>query len=361
MRKIYFLLLSLVILSLKQEASAQGCVAIRSTGGFCSAGGEEHIDTTSKWQFSANNRYFRSFRHYVGTDQQKQRQTLGTEVINHQYTMDMALYRLINPRWSVMLDVPVEANSRSSLYEHNNLGRFQTHSFGIGDIRFAVYGWVINPVKMPKANIQIGMGLKLPTGTSNYQDYFHLTDSTKRLGPVDQSIQLGDGGTGITLELNAFYNLSHTVGLYGNFYYLSNPRDVNGTSTARGATASASAVKNTSDVMSVPDQYMARVGVNVMAGRFSFSAGVRDECLPVHDLVGGSEGFRRPGYIISAEPGVTYVFPKVSLYAFVPIAMVRNRTQSVPDKITTQLTGVLTHGDAAFADYTINIGANIRF
>lgn len=361
MRKIYFLLLTFALFSINQEVSAQGCVAIRSTGGFCSAGGEAHIDTTSKWQFSANNRYFRSYKHFIGTDEQKQRQTLGTEVINHQYTMDMALYRLINPRWSVMLDVPVEANSRSSLYEHSNLGRFQTHSFGVGDIRFAVYSWVIDPVKMPKANVQIGLGLKLPTGTSNYLDYFHLTDSTKRLGPVDQSIQLGDGGTGITFELNAFYNLSHTVGLYGNFYYLSNPRDVNGTSTARGGTASTSAVKNTSDVMSVPDQYMARVGVNVMAGHFSFSAGVRDECLPVHDLVGGSEGFRRPGYIISAEPGVTYVFPKVSLYAFVPIAMVRNRTQSVPDKITTELTGVYTHGDAAFADYAINIGANIRF
>ncbi|HEY4062546.1 MAG TPA: hypothetical protein VGM30_11625 [Puia sp.] len=361
MRKIFIILLSLTTFVLSQQVSAQGCVAIRSTGGFCSAGGEEHIDTTSKWQFSANNRYFRSFRHYIGTDQQKQRQTLGTEVINHQYTMDMAIYRLINPRWSIMLDVPVEANSRSSLYEHNNLGRFQTHSFGVGDIRLAVYSWIVDPVKMPRANVQVGLGLKLPTGASNYQDYFHLTDSTKRLGAVDQSIQLGDGGTGITLELNAFYNLSHTVGLYGNFYYMSNPRDVNGTSTARGATAPASAVKNTSDVMSVPDQYMARIGVNVMAGHFSFSAGLRDECLPVHDLVGGSEGFRRPGYIISAEPGVTYVFPKISLYVFAPVAMVRNRTQSVPDKITTQLTGVYTHGDAAFADYVINIGANIRF
>jgi hypothetical protein len=172
---------------------------------------------------------------------------------------------------------------------------------------------------------------------------------------------LGDGGTGITFELNAFYNLSHTVSLYGNFYYLSNPREVNGISTARGGTASANAVKNGSDVMSVPDQMMARVGVNIMANRFMFSAGVRDECLPVHDLVGGSNGFRRPGYIISGEPGVTYSFSKVSLYAYVPVAIVRNRTQSVADKITTQLTGVTAHGDAAFADYAVNIGLNFRF
>ena len=53
-----------------------------------------------------------------------------------------------------------------------------------------------------------GWELKLPTGDYKYQDYFYKNDSTKVLGPVDQSIQLGDGGTGITLELNSFYSLS---------------------------------------------------------------------------------------------------------------------------------------------------------
>jgi hypothetical protein len=101
--------------------------------------------------------------------------------------------------------------------------------------------------------------------------------------------------------------------------------------------------------------------VDITAGKFMFSAGVRDECLPVHDLVGGSGGFRRPGFIISAEPGVTYNLKKVSLYAYVPVAIVRNRTQSVPDILTTEQTGVYTHGDAAFADYTVNIGASFRF
>jgi len=347
-----------------KEASAQGCVAIRSTGGFCTAGENMqhmHMDTASKWLLSANNRYFRSFRHFVGTDEQKQRQTLGNEVINHQYTLDLAIYRLLNARWSIMLDMPIEANSRSSLYEHANLGRYQTHSFGVGDIRIAVYDWIIDPVKMPKGNLQVGLGIKFPTGSYNYMDYFRVTDSTKRLGPVDQSIQLGDGGTGITLELNAFYNLTRKVSVYGNFYYLSNPRDVNGTPTARGGQPSARAVQNGSDVMSVPDQYMARAGVNFTASHFIFSAGVRDECLPVHDLIGGSDGFRRPGYIISAEPGVTRSFSKTTVYAFVPVALVRNRTQSVPDKITTQLTGVYAHGDAAFADYVVNIGATFRF
>lgn len=335
---------------------SQGCVAIRSTGGMCSM---NHLDT-SNWQLNLNNRYFKSYKHFIGTDYQPQREELGTNVINHAYTLDIGIVHKLNQRWSLMIDVPIIANSRSSLYEHSNVGRYTTHSFGVGDIRLAVYDWVINPVKMPKANLQVGLGIKLPTGSYNYQDYFMLTDSTKRLGAVDQSIQLGDGGTGLTLELNGYYNLSHSLSLYGNFYYLSNPREQNGTSTARGGTPSASAVKNGSDVMSVPDQMMARAGANLTVKEFIFSAGVRDECLPVYDLIGGSNGFRRPGYIISIEPGVTYTKGKLSVYVYAPFAVVRNRTQSVPDKISTTLTGKYTQGDAAFADYALNIGMNIK-
>ncbi|MCW3106263.1 MAG: hypothetical protein JWQ09_769, partial [Segetibacter sp.] len=336
---------------------AQGCVAIRSTGGYCSM---QHADS-SKWLLSINNRYFKSFRHFVGTEEQKQRQTLGNEVINHSIATDVAITRKIGSRWSFMLDMPILSNSRSSLYEHSNVGRFTTHSFGVGDMRIALYRWLWNPEKLYKGNLQVGLGVKLPTGAYNYQDYFRLTDSTKRLGAVDQSIQLGDGGTGITLELNGFYNLSHSLSLYGNFYYLSNPREQNGVSTARGGTASASAIANGSDVMSVPDQLMIRAGANFMVHNFTFSAGLREEVLPVEDLIGGSSGFRRPGRILTVEPGITYNFSKVNVFAYVPTAISRNRTQSVADRITTQRTGKFTQGDAAFADYSINIGASFRF
>lgn len=358
-------LTGLLVLSaflLGYQVSAQGCVAVRSNGGFCTAGEENHLDTTSKWQITINNRYYKSFKHYVGTVYQKQRAELGNEVINNAYTGDLGIYRILNPRWTLMLDLPISANARSQTYlENGTYHRFSTHAFGEGDIRVAAYRWILDPVKMPKGNVQVGLGIKFATGADDYQDYFRTSDSTKTFGPVDQSIQLGDGGTGLTLEINAFYNFSHTVGVYGNFYYLSNPRDQNGVSNAHGANPSASSIANGSNIMSVPDQFMYRAGVSLQFSRLNVSAGVRDEGLPVHDLIGGSDGFRRPGYIISAEPGVTYAFSKVSMYAFVPIACVRNRTQSVPDKITTALTGVYTHGDAAFANCAVNIGANIRF
>ncbi len=104
----------------------------------------------------------------------------------------------------------------------------------MGDTRITGYRWLLDPLKSIKGNIQAGLGLKFPTGNYKYKDIFYKADATNVLGPVDQSIQPGDGGFGITGEINTFFNFSHKIGVYGNFFYLINPREENGVSTARG-------------------------------------------------------------------------------------------------------------------------------
>ncbi|MEO6313796.1 MAG: hypothetical protein ABIU63_08830 [Chitinophagaceae bacterium] len=356
------LLLSCIVLAFTHyHANAQGCVAIRSTGGFCTADQAGHNDLADKWLLNVNNRYFKSFRHFVGTAEQKQRMEEQTEVINYAYTADFALTYNLNKYWSFAIDLPVVSNARSSLYEHGGKKRHSTHSFGLGDIRLAAYRWLLDPAKMPKGNIQLGLGIKFATGDFKVQDFFYTSDTTKALGPIDQSIQLGDGGTGFTAEVNAYYNFSKHIGVYGNFYYLVNPREQNGVSATRQNAPAASAVLYGSSTMSVPDQLMIRGGINFSAGNFSASVGARHECLPSKDLIGGSSGFRRPGYVISVEPGVSYRIKKVNFYAYVPYALKRDRTQSYADKTRTQITGVYAQGDAAFADYSLNIGLAYRF
>ncbi|HEY2720368.1 MAG TPA: hypothetical protein VGI82_01500, partial [Chitinophagaceae bacterium] len=307
-----------------------------------------------------NDRYFRSYKHFVGTIEQKQRLEQGTNVINHSEELDITATKTLNSRWSLAFVLPIMDFSRSSLYEHDNINRHVTHSFGIGDARFAAYRWMFDPKTSHKGNVQLGAGIKFATGNYNYQDYFYRKPDSLVLGPVDQSIQPGDGGTGLTFEVNAFYNFSHVVGVYGNGFYLVNPRDVNGTSTTRGSAASASAKKYNTDVMSVPDLYMARGGVAVMVNDFTFSGGLRMEGLPSKDLIGKSLGFRRPGYIISAEPAVTWVTKKVSFNLAVPVALIRNRTQSNADKRQSADTGKHVQGDAAFADYLVSFGMTFR-
>jgi len=112
--------------------------------------------------------------------------------------------------------------------------------------------------------------------------------------------------------------------------------------------------------MSVPDQYMARVGGNFTFDHLTASAGLRIEAIPSSDLIGGDAGFRRPGHVISIEPGLSYSVKKTTAFATVPFAIKRNRTQSAGDKLRTAATGTYAHGDAAFADYAINVGLSFK-
>jgi hypothetical protein len=349
----------LFILLAQTKVLGQGCVAIRSTGGICAM--NEHADSTTAngfWLYNNNDRYYKSFRHFVGKQEQFQRIAMHNNVINKVVTMDNTFTRVFNSRWSLSVDLPLADNSRSQV---SGATRFSTHSSGLGDVSATALYWLFNPAKATKGNIQVGLGLKFATGNDNIQDYFlNAATGVRTLQAVDQSIQLGDGGTGFSVDVNAYYNFTHSFGFYGNFFYLVNPTDVNGVATS-AAVPSAAKLAETSNVMSVPDQYLVRLGASLAVKQFDFSLGVRDDCLPVHDIVGGSDGFRRPGYILSAEPGVTYRFKNFALYAYVPIAILRDRTQSVPDIRATEITGVYTHGDAAFADYVVNVGITAKF
>lgn len=371
MKAIIYLQFALFLtLCATQNTFAQGCVAIRGTGNACMLA---HADSSDhqQWVFSTSARYFKSFRHFSGPDENKERLVQHTEVINHTASLDFNLTRILNDRWSVMIDLPIISNARSSLYEHglvNGANKFNErhsmHSFGIGDLRIAAYHWLLDPRKSTRGNIQLGLGIKLPTGDYKYEDYWYNVgaNGTKELRTVDQSIQLGDGGTGITVELNTYYNIFHNFGVYGNFFYLVNPREQNGVRTYRETLTPRLANEA---IMSVPDQYMARGGfsysLNALARGLSIAAGARLEGIPVHDIVGGSGDFRRPGYVWSIEPGINYSGKKFSFFVTVPVAFIRNRTQSVTDKENSVKTNTFVRGDAAFADYSVNAGVSFKF
>jgi hypothetical protein len=114
--------------------------------------------------------------------------------------------------------------------------------------------------------------------------------------------------------------------------------------------------------MSVPDQFALRTGVFRSLEKIhgmGISLGGRVEGIPVRDAIGGSDGFRRPGYIISIEPGISYMKGNVTGTLNVPVALFRNRTQSIPD-IENSTPTEIVHGDAAFADYLINFTLAFR-
>jgi hypothetical protein len=193
--------------------------------------------------------------------------------------------------------------------------------------------------------------LKLPTGNPGVKDTVPNANGVGTVTQnVDQSIQLGDGGWGIPLDIQAYKRIGKTT-LYASGSYLLNPRDMNGVTTGRGRPSEA--------IMSVADQYLARIGVArpvPYTRRFAVTIGWRIEGVPVRDLIGKSNGFRRPGYGMAIEPGVQYFRARDTWSVTVPIAAGRNRKRSVSDILVGN-----PGGDAAFADYMILLGYSHRF
>ncbi|MBD2702133.1 hypothetical protein IC229_15890 [Spirosoma sp. BT702] len=351
---------------------AQGCVAVRHMS--CSApGGATSADffkqRSGHWQVSAGYRYFRSFRHYKGDVEQHERLEQNTEVVNVSHALDLGLTYMVNQRLSFSANLPIQYNDRSSLYEHYGNAvaqnpqqkRFHTGSQGIGDLRISGSYWLINPVKLPKVNLAVGAGIKLPTGNSGVTDDYHKltkegTDYVVNK-PVDQSIQLGDGGVGASIELQGYAQLTSTLTVYANGFYLFNPRETNG--VVRNPEVST--IDLVTGSFSVADQFAARLGlsqsIKAIPG-LSVMLGGRVEGVPATDAFGGSSGFRRPGYIVSVEPGLSYMRNKTSVAATVPVAVYRNRIKSYSDRLDPL--GV-RHGDAAFADYLISVNVSRWF
>ena len=375
-----FLVASFLVFGVS-NAKAQGCVAVRGFGGCGVAGGSGLALAPKQWQVGANYRYFESFRHFKGDEEQYDRLVKQTQVINYSNTIDISASMGLTLRTQLNVNLPVSYTDRSSYYEHGGQtttfpgARRTSTSAGIGDARIGISKWLWNPVSHTKSNLMLGVGLKLPTGNWNVQDSFYnvmvtdpVTGSSSRktvYRPVDQSIQLGDGGLGLSLEMQGFWEMADGLFAYGNAFYILNPRGVNGTMTNRRTTIVVNGVSQvfTNEYMcSVADQYAARLGFlsQSQLHGLSFSWGARLEGVPVRDLVGESYGFRRPGYTIAAEPGVTYMKGKTTVNFNMPIALYRIRKQSVTDKEVQDATGVARNGDAAFADYLISLGVTYR-
>jgi hypothetical protein len=77
-----------LLLVMTGEAFSQGCVAIRGTGGAACMRPLQNSDS-SGWLLNINNRYFESYKHFVGTEEQYEREENGTQVINNTYNMDL--------------------------------------------------------------------------------------------------------------------------------------------------------------------------------------------------------------------------------------------------------------------------------
>lgn len=304
------------------------------------------VSKPQPWVITVGYRFQPSFRHFIGTVEQTQREVLGTQIRNTYHLFDVAVERQITKRFSLTASLPILFAYRNQLYAPR--GEYRVD--GIGDITLGGRGWLFKPPTENGGNVAVGASLKLPTGRADSTGNALNAQGVPVVATADQSIQAGDGGWGFALDLQAYKPVKYGFMAYASGSYLFNPMDTNGVKSFR--------TRRGEEVLSISDQYLARAGVSHAVPKVPglvVTFGGRMEGVPVRDLLGSSNGFRRPGYVISADPGFLYARWGYVFSCNVPWALERNRRRSVSD-IANGL-----HGDAAFADYALTIGLSRRF
>ncbi|MHA4808261.1 hypothetical protein ACX0G9_09135 [Flavitalea flava] len=371
----------LLILVLSHSAHSQGCVAVRQMGGTNAMFSSSSYNLgKGDFQVGVNYRYFHSWRHFVGTAEQPQRQITGgghgpdgkdrgNAVNIYSHAVDLNLSYGLTSRIQLNLTIPYVHNERSQVLKTTAKDTFRYSVFaqGLADVRFGANYWIFDPAKAHKGNLMIGVGIKLNTGSCKAMDNAPQTNGTTKKVIMDQAIQPGDGGIGFSLEVQAFRQIYKSLYGFANGYYLFSPRESNGTFKS-----AASPGLEGYNVYGCPDQYFARAGVMAAVGKsqnLTFSLAGRVEGIPAFDLIGGNVDYRRPGYVVAIESGISYRTGKHSMNLFVPYNFIKNRIQSAADKADQNLQNsvisdptkkVHVQGDAAFADYSISLGYSYR-
>jgi hypothetical protein len=343
------LALTSAVLLAATHARAQGCIVARSTQQVISPlssttqGGELRPENQGgylaphQWEFTFSYRHQFSERHFVGPTEQVYRQQAHNRVMNKINLPTFQLTYQISSRWSVSGNVPVLFATR-----HGESSTIEYASQGLGDTIVTTQSWIWSPAKPHRGNVSVGFGFMLPTGRDDVQNTV-TSNGAQSTVPVDFSIQPGQGGWGLVGQFQAF----HVVGKKGVAYidgsYIATPQNTNQVNSEHLAIYGPGNQYN-----SITDEYLAEVGYAYPLGFLRglvLTFGPRYEGVPVRDVFGQSEGFRRPGFALSLEPGLIYARGK-SMYTFsLAKAIYRTRERSVPDIAN----GI--HGDAAFADY----------
>ncbi|HWG21412.1 MAG TPA: hypothetical protein VG225_12850 [Terracidiphilus sp.] len=343
---------------LPPAARAQGCVAAHSpqpvisgldpTAEYASRG-FAHGQWIHGLTVTTGYRVYNSYRHYIGTVYQVQRQLQHSAVVNHVNLFELDLNYQLTPRVSLIASIPGLEATRHGQRSPLNVYR----SGGIGDITAGVQTWIFRPPTENHGNVSLSAQLKLPTGINDAKGTTTLSNGTRQTEPFDESIQPGDGTYGFSLATEAYHPVVWGTAAYFTGSWLFSPQDTTGVQTFRSAPGEG--------VVSATDQYLWRGGFSrpvtglKLARGLALSMGGRMEGVPVRDAFGKSDGFRRPGYVISIEPGLMYARGRTMINVSGPLAMERNRKISVTDLENH------THGDAAFADYTVIAGVTRSF
>jgi hypothetical protein len=312
-----------------------------------SLGGQrENFLHKGEWQVGLAYRHLYADQWFVGTRVDETKTPFQQPLYLNINTLDVSLTYGLNERASLTLTLPFLYGTHSRFYA--DLRRHEVQSIGLGDINLIANTWLWSPQARPNGNVNLGLGVKSPLGRNEVEDDWWLADSSEIRHAVDQSIQLGDGGWGIILQAQAFQRVLPTTSLYFVGTYMVSTREhTDVVSPIAGIT------------LGVPDVYYVRGGAarSLWAEQgLSASLGARLDGITRRDIIGGGdEYFRRPGYTLFLDPGLSLRRGPVEFTFNLPIRVYQDFPQSIIDRKT----GFPGGGD--LADNLIYAGYTHRF
>jgi hypothetical protein len=220
------------------------------------------------------------------------------------------------------LDLTVPFSIGSAVVELGTPASHASYKFkasGIGDVSLQAEYWLSDPAIPSRVTGSVGLGFLAPTGNVNVQGVV----PGGGLAPVDESAQLGSGGWALLLRAQGTAQIRGPLFAYASALYGVSLREhtevLNFDNSLRG----------------VPDVYSGRLGAAYIlpgGNGLVVSLGGRVNGVTVRDLVGGGDlNWRRPGYEIYVEPGLTWTRgPNVATLS-VPVRVYVDKLDSLLD------------------------------
>jgi hypothetical protein len=313
-----------------------------------SLGGQRQVFLRGgEWELALGYRHLYANEFFVGDKSEPSLGPGGQPQRYDVHSLAISIAYGATDRVGVQLTVPLSTGTNSRIHPD---GAWHVNSAtGIGDVSLVGRSWLLDPATHRGGNLALGLGIKAPTGDNTVKGDFGLRTGTVQW-PVHPGIQLGDGGWGFLLEAQAFQRLAQGLFAYGYAMYQLSPREQTNVT-----------VSPTNPMrLSVPDTYDARLGLAYAVWPrlgLSASLGARVDGIPVHDLVGGSEGYREPGYVLYLDPGAAASWGKESITVSVPVRLHARYERSVSD-----FSGVPPVGNRGdFARFLLFVGYARRF
>jgi len=267
------------------------------------------------------------------------------------YDLDV-FYGLTN-RFSLDLTIPYVTGSGGFTQGTKPNQRFvEWHANGIGDMTLQAEFWLNDTTKPSRLKGSVDLGIKAPTGSDSVEGLYLTPTGGEVQMPIDEAAQPGNGGWELIFRAQGQLELGGPFVAYASGYYgLSLTEHTSVHQTNPGGTVG--------PLRSVPDTYSGRLGAGYLlpfADGLFLSVGGRINGVTVKDVIGGGDLYwRRPGYEVYVEPGLSWTLGANIASVSVPLRVYQNKLDSPLDQ------SLHRHVGSDFAPYLVVASYARRF